>query len=77
MKYPLTFNQYRGGLLEGKFIELRCNRCGGYTCPPRMACGGCGSSDLETVQLSGEGEVRTFSVIRVPLEVLKPLILQY
>ncbi len=48
---------YYENLREGKLIGNKCNKCGGYTFPPTAACEHCGSSSLEGVKLSGEGEL--------------------
>lgn len=68
MKYQLTFRQYKEALLKGKLLGLQCKRCQKYTFPPKMVCAECGGEDLRTVQLSNEGEVKTFTVIRIPPE---------
>ncbi|MEM2865721.1 MAG: Zn-ribbon domain-containing OB-fold protein [Candidatus Hadarchaeales archaeon] len=59
---------YERGLKEGKLLGLKCQDCGAVTCPPMAACRKCGSRRLEAVELSGRGELMTFTVIRVPPE---------
>jgi uncharacterized OB-fold protein len=68
MDYKLTFKEYNKSLKRGKLTGLRCNDCGKYTCPPKMACQECGSTNLEAVQLKGTGKVVTFTVSYVPAE---------
>jgi len=68
MNYPLTHREYYEGLKEGKLLGLKCRKCGEYTAPPKINCLNCASSDLEVVELSGKGTVRTYSVIRVAPE---------
>ena len=68
MDYKLTFKEYNKSLKRGKLLGLKCNDCGTYTCPPKMACQGCGSTNLEVVELKGKGNVVTFTVSYVPAE---------
>jgi len=72
MEYKLTFNQYQQGLEQGKFLGLTCNACKKVIFPPAALCRDCGSSDLSPVELSGNGTLRTFTVIRVAPEGKKP-----
>lgn len=59
---------YERGLKEGKLLGLKCQDCGAVTCPPMAVCRKCGSRKLEAVELSGRGELMTFTIIRVPPE---------
>jgi uncharacterized OB-fold protein len=68
MEYKLTFKEYNKSLKKGKLLGLKCNKCGKVTCPPKMACQECGSTDMEVVQLKGSGKVITFTVSYVPAE---------
>jgi len=68
MDYKLTFKEYNKSLKRGKLLGLKCNDCGTYTCPPKMACQGCGSTNLEVVEMKGKGKVVTFTVSYVPAE---------
>jgi len=72
MEYKLTFNQYQEGLEKGKFLGLTCNACNKVIFPPAAACRECGSSDVTPIELSGNGTLRTFTVIRVAPEGKKP-----
>lgn len=72
MEYKLTFERYQQGLKEGKFLGLRCERCGVSIFPPQAICRDCGSHDLEPSEMKGKGTIRTFTVIRVPPEGMKP-----
>lgn len=42
-------------------MGLKCKTCGAVTCPPMMVCGECASTDLEILQLSGNGKIVTFT----------------
>lgn len=66
MEYTLTVNKFRKALREGKFLGLKCTKCGAYTVPPRKACSGCGSESMEVTELSRDGKIRTGTVIHVP-----------
>lgn len=66
MAYPLTHRQYYEGLKDGKLLGLKCKACGALTVPPKINCLQCCSTDLEVTELSGQGEIKTFTVIRVP-----------
>ncbi|MCS5694721.1 Zn-ribbon domain-containing OB-fold protein [Desulfofundulus thermocisternus] len=68
MNYPLTYKQFYEGLKEGKLLGLQCRSCGAYTAPPKICCAECTGTDLEVVELSGRGEIKTFTVIRVAPE---------
>ena len=68
MEYKLTYNKYKEALMSGKFLGLKCNKCGGYTVPPKKVCMECASEDMDIVDLSGKGEIKTYTVIRVPPE---------
>lgn len=64
-QYPLTYNEFKKGLADGKLLGLKCQGCGSYTTPPNGVCTSCGSSRLEVKTLSNKGKIKTFTVIRV------------
>ena len=68
MEYLLTSVKFIEALKEGKFLGLKCEQCGEYTVPPQKVCSGCHSEDIEVVELSRHGEVRSFTVIYTPAE---------
>jgi uncharacterized OB-fold protein len=43
----------------------KCKKCGSIQFPDRLICPGCGAREFETINLSGKGELVTFTVIRV------------
>jgi hypothetical protein len=71
MEYILTSSKFADALKEGKFLGLKCNRCGAYTVPPQKVCSQCNSEDMEVVELSRNSEVQTFTVIHIPAEGFK------
>ncbi len=68
MAYKLTHAQYFAALKENTLEGLKCLDCGAITVPPKAACDGCGSLSQEITRLSGEGVIKTFTVIRIPPE---------
>jgi uncharacterized OB-fold protein len=69
--YKLTHKEYYEALKEGKLLGLKCKECSGYTAPPKAFCDNCGGDNMEIIQLSGKGEIKTFTVIRVAPEGLE------
>ncbi len=53
------------GLKEGKVYATTCKKCGKLHFPPVADCGACGSSEVEWIELNGEGEVVTFTQVFV------------
>ena len=68
MEYKLTHKAYTDALREDRLLGLKCNKCGGCTVPPKKVCIECTSEDVDIIELSGKGEIRTFTVIRVAPE---------
>lgn len=68
MEYKLTYEKYKEALLSGKFLGLKCNKCGAYTVPPKKVCMECTSEDLDIAEINKKGEIKTFTVIKVPPE---------
>lgn len=62
MEYKLTFVDWREGLRSGKLLGLKCQDCGTVTCPPRKVCAKCTSENLDIIELSGRGEIISFTV---------------
>jgi uncharacterized protein len=51
---------------DGLLVAQRCGSCGKLRHPPRTACPACQSLDIEVVQLSGDGEVYSYSLLWHP-----------
>lgn len=68
MEHKLTFKEYNEALKEDRLLGLKCQECGTITMPPKITCSKCQGTQLEVVQLSGKGTVRTFTTIFVPPE---------
>jgi uncharacterized protein len=72
MDYPLLYKDYQEALEQGKFLGLRCQNCGVYTFPPKAVCEACGSQGLEIAEITGNGLIRSFTVIRVAPDYFTP-----
>ena len=72
MEYILTAKKFMEALKEGKFLGLKCSQCAVYTVPPQKVCSGCESEDMEIVELSRNGVIRSFTVIYTPAEGFEP-----
>ncbi|MFC2040444.1 Zn-ribbon domain-containing OB-fold protein [Chloroflexota bacterium] len=64
MKYKLTFVEYTEALKQNKILGMKC-ACGSISATPRMACKKCASTDLEIINLSGKGKIKSFTTIFV------------
>jgi uncharacterized OB-fold protein len=65
MKYKIDFRTYSKALKRNQLLGLKCQGCGAVTCPPKMVCQHCAGSDQEIVELSGKGEIKTFTITYV------------
>jgi uncharacterized protein len=50
---------------EGKLTGIKCGGCGALAIPPRELCPECGKREWSAVPLSGDGEIASFTVIRI------------
>ena len=63
---PITrTSKFWEGLKEEKVYSTKCKKCKKLHFPPVADCGECGSSNLEWIELDGEGEVVTFTQVFV------------
>ena len=69
--YKLTHTEYFASLKDNRLKGLKCSDCGVITVPPKATCEECASTKLDVTELSGEGAIRTFTVIRVAPEGLE------
>ena len=51
---------------EGVLLGVLCRQCGIYLFGPAIFCQACTSNGLESVQLSRQGTLYSFTVVRVP-----------
>ena len=68
MDYKLPFKQYNEALKNNKLLALKCKQCSNINIPPKMVCAKCESTDMDIVQLSGKGLIKTFTTINVAAE---------
>jgi hypothetical protein len=68
MEYKLPFQDYHKALIKNRLLGLKCKECGTVTCPPQMSCSQCTSFDLDIVELTGRGKIRTYTTIFVAPE---------
>ncbi len=52
---------------ERKIIGLKCSSCGRVSVPPEEICGKCRKRNSEFVDISDEGELVSFTEVRVPV----------
>jgi uncharacterized OB-fold protein len=50
---------------EGRLTGIRCGGCGEVAIPPREFCASCGKRAWQSVTLSGEGSLASYTIIRV------------
>ena len=58
----ISYEQY---LNEEKIMGSKCKECGARFVPPRSICVKCYSSDMEWVEMKGEGRLAAFTCITV------------
>ncbi len=68
MEYKLTFAAYNKALKKGKLMGLTCKDCKTVTAPPRMVCSECAGTNLDIIELSGRGTIKTFTINSVAAE---------
>ena len=52
-------------LKEGRILATKCVKCGRIHFPPVVNCGACSSSEIEWIELGGEGKIVTFTEVYV------------
>ena len=68
MEYKLIFKDYSEALQKDKLLGLKCKECSAVIVPPKMVCLACGSPNLDIIELGGQGEIQTFTVVNVASE---------
>lgn len=64
----MTFKDYNEALKQRRLCGLKCMSCGDVVAQPRLACGKCGSAQLDVINLSGAGVIQSFTVMNVAPE---------
>jgi len=62
----LTLKEFFDGVRAGRLVVQRCRRCDELAVPPKALCPGCHGREWERAAIHGEGEVASFTVIRIP-----------
>jgi len=62
----LTLGAFFEGVRAGRLVVQRCAGCGELAVPPRAFCSACHGREWARLTLGGEGEVTSYTVIRVP-----------
>ena len=62
---PFSDISYEQFLNEEKIMGSKCRKCDALFAPPRPICIKCHSSDMEWVQMKGEGKLSAFTCIAV------------
>jgi uncharacterized OB-fold protein len=66
-KIDFTSVGYHEALKEQKILASRCADCGNMQFPPRTICPKCWSADLDSIALSGRGELRSYTIVFIGL----------
>jgi uncharacterized protein len=61
----ITLQSFFEQAANGKLIGIKCGGCGALAIPPRELCPECGRRQWSPVPLSGDGEIVSFTVIRI------------
>lgn len=61
----ITLQRFFEQAREGRLTGVRCRRCGELAIPPKELCPSCHQRAWESVPLSGEGTIASYTVIRV------------
>lgn len=60
-----TVQNYLDGIASKKLLGSKCKSCNAMWVPPRKLCTKCNSTDMEWIEMSGNGKVIAFSCIGV------------
>jgi uncharacterized OB-fold protein len=62
---PFTIEQFYKFLGQQKLMAGKCIKCGKIHLPPRPLCDNCFSRDFQWINISGKGNLLTYTVIHV------------
>jgi 3-oxo-4,17-pregnadiene-20-carboxyl-CoA hydratase alpha subunit len=62
----MSTREFFDGVREGRLVVQRCAACGALTVPPKVVCPSCEGLSWGRATLGGDGEVTSYTVIRVP-----------
>jgi uncharacterized protein len=61
----VTIGRFFEHVRDGTLTGIRCTACGALAVPPKELCPACGARSWQSVPLSGEGTIASYTVIRV------------
>ena len=62
----MTTGEFFALVREGRLVVQRCGACGALTVPPKVVCPSCEGVRWGRATLGGDGEIASYTVIRVP-----------
>jgi uncharacterized OB-fold protein len=62
----LTAGEFFADVRDGRLTVQRCTACGALAVPPKLVCPACEGQSFTRAALAGDGEVASYTVIRVP-----------
>ena len=62
----MTTREFFDGVREGRLVVQRCAACGALAVPPKAVCPSCEGLRWGRATLGGDGDVTSYTVIRVP-----------
>jgi 3-oxo-4,17-pregnadiene-20-carboxyl-CoA hydratase alpha subunit len=62
----ISTREFFDGVREGRLVVQRCSACGTLAVPPKAVCQSCEGVAWGRTTLVGDGEVASYTVIRVP-----------
>ena len=62
----MTTRKFFDGVREGRLVVQRCGACGALAVPPKAVCPCCEGLRWGRATLGGDGDVTSYTVIRVP-----------
>jgi uncharacterized OB-fold protein len=62
----MSTREFFDGVRERRLVVQRCAACGALAVPPKAVCPSCEGSTWGRATLGGDGEIASYTVIRVP-----------
>ena len=63
----LTAVGFYEALKEENILASHCAECGDMQCPPRTICPNCWSDNVDGIEMSGKGILRTYTIVNIGL----------
>jgi uncharacterized protein len=64
--HAMTVREFFDGVRAGRLVVQRCAACGALAIPPKVVCPSCEATRWDRATLGGDGEIASYTVIRVP-----------